>query len=937
MSRHGRVVALAAASLVLGGVSVIPMTSYAAEPDPIATYKDRTGVPLTIHRNTTGDADFIGAKSDAAEPLGASVAPGKAARTQLTRAGEALGTDDLDLREQNTTAAVGGGSVTRFDQYVDGLPVLGGEVVVGLDEERGLNSAATSLSDATSAPEANVSRASAAAAATKIVTKAHRSTTNRLTVEDQGVWLYDDELVRGPQVGTASVRRLTVTDGSAIRETVLVDATSGRVLMRVDEIAHANRRICDWQNTRTATTVPQECGTSSTRVARREGDAATGVTEVDAAYDIVGATAEMYAGLGIDLTDLLGWQSGGTAKAITANVRYCDPAEACSAASPYNNAYWNGQEFFAGGGMGSDDVIAHELTHGVVERSSNLFYWFESGAINESMADVMGEILDHRYATADDSPTDWRIGEDTRLGALRDMADPTILDQPDRMTSALWEADENSLYADNGGVHTNSGVGNKTAYLISQGGTFNGRTITGIDGADASLQKTATLYLYAIQHLVSGSQYADLGRTLASGCDVLVAAGTSGFTAEDCAQVRLATAATELAKSPTKVGAVRPADAPNTCPAGSLNKAAITTPSLSRGVLWTQAPDPSVGVPANDRDGNGSEFGWDPDPAAYGDPTASILSTSAFKVPSGKRTYVRFSQWHLFEWYPATPDHPTVHIDGGEVRLVIDGKATAIPASAWVNGPKQKLLLSNPDKPLSGFGGDSNGWTASRVDLSSFAGKTVQFQWVVRGDESDAFIGWFIDELELYSCTPQTIANTAVPKVGGTQRVGYTLTASKGSWSPTATSWRYQWLRNGAAISGATGATYKLTGADHARKIQVRVTAYSSSWPAANPGVRTSAATGAISAGYLSSATPKITGTKAVGRLLTATRGTWSPSGITFSYQWLRNGKVIKGATGKTYRLKTVDRGDRIRVRVTGRKTGYYTKVRTSAATSVIR
>ncbi|GGR43067.1 Zn-dependent metalloprotease [Nocardioides luteus] len=934
MTRHARVVAIAAASLILGALSVVPATSHAAEPDPVATYEDRVGVPLTIHRTPDGDADFIAAEDDAAQPLGASVATDRAAHTHLDRAGEALGTDDLDLREQETSSAVGGGSVTRFEQYVDGLPVLGGEVVVGLDEERGLTSAATSLSDATSAEDASISRTRAAAAAKAVVVKAHQDASvdaADLDVEDQGVWLYDDQLVRGPQVGTASVRRLSVTDGAAIRETVLVDATTGRVLLRVDEIAHADRRICDWNNTKASGT--QECGATSGKVVRREGDPPSGLDEADAAYDIIGATSEMYDELGVDLTELLGWTSGGE-KAITANMRYCDPDVTCSAASPYANAYWNGQEFFAGGRMGSDDVIAHELTHGVVERSSDLFYWFESGAINESMADVMGEILDHRYATAGDRPNDWRIGEDTRLGALRDLADPTRHGQPDRMTSPLWEADENSLYADNGGVHTNSGVGNKAAYLISQGGSFNGRTLTGIDGDDPTLQKTATLYLHAIQHLVSGSQYADLSRTLASSCTTLAITGTAGFTTADCAQVRLATEAAEMATSPTKAGASRPADAPSTCPAGSVDKAAMTTPALSGGSLWTKAP--SANIPANDRDGNGSDFGWNPDPS-LGEPSSSGLTTRAFTVPPGKRTYVRFSHWYLFEWEPAGAGVPARYYDGGEVRLVIDGKATAIPASAWVNGPKQKLRLDDPAKPLTGFGGDSNGWTASRVDLSAFAGKTVQFQWVVRGDAYGSFYGWFVDELELYSCTPRTIAGTAAPKITGTKRVGHTLTASKGSWSPAATSVRYQWLRNGTAITGATGSTYKLTGADHARRIQVRVTATVSSWPAATPGVRTSAATGAVSAGTLTSAAPKITGTRKVGRLLTATRGTWKPSGIAFSYQWLRNGKVIKGATGKTYRLVKADRGDRIRVRVTGRKAGYQTKVRTSVATGAIR
>lgn len=937
MSRHGRVVALAAASLALGGMSVIPMTSYAAEPDPIATYKDRAGVPLTIHRTTGGEADFIGAKSDSAKPLGASVAPDKAARTHLTQAGKALGTHDLDLREHDTTAAVGGGSVTRFDQYVDGLPVLGGEVVVGLDEDRGLTSAATSLSNATSAQETSVSRTKAAAAAKAVVAKAHGSAASGLIVDDQGVWLYDDELVRGPQIGTTSVRRLSVTDGSAIRDTVLVHAGTGRVLMRVDEIAHANRRICDNANVRAA---ENGCADTSLTVKRREGDAPAGIADVDKTYDMLGATSDLYASLGLDLTDAIGWSSGATGKAITATTRYCEPTVPdYTPPCPMDNAFWNGQQIHLGQGLAVDDIVAHELTHGVIERSSNLFYWYESGAINESMADVMGEIVDHRYATAGDSPTDWRIGEDSSLGAIRSLASPTAYDQPDKMTSSLWDADDLTYYADGGGVHTNSGVGNKTAYLISQGGSFNGRTISGIDGDDTSLQKTATLYLYTIQHLVSGSQYADLGRTLATGCDALAAAGTAGFTSADCAQVRLATDATELAKSPTKAGATRPAEAPSTCPAGSVGKAALATPSTSRGVLWNAAPDAALGIPANDRDGNGSEFGMNPDPEAYGDPTASGLTTAGIKVPAGKRTYLRFSHWYLFEWYTGgDPAYPAPqYFDGGEARLLVNGVATAIPSSAWVNGPKQKLLLNSPTKPLTGFGGDSNGWMSSRVDLSAFAGKTVQFQWLVRGDREGSFVGWFVDGLELYTCNPQTIANTAVPKISGSQRVGYTLTASKGSWSPAATTVRYQWLRNGAAISGATGATYKLTGSDHARTIQVRITAYSSSWPAANPGVRTSSGTGKILAGYLTPVTPSISGTRKVGYLLTAVRGEWKPAGVTYSYQWLRNGKAISGATGKTYRLRSIDRGDRIRVRVTGRKTGYYTASRLSAATAVIR
>ncbi|MER7608131.1 M4 family metallopeptidase [Nocardioides sp. NPDC127503] len=940
MSPRRRVVALTATALALGGLSVIPMAPPAsAEPDPITSYQDRAGVPLSIHRTTDGTADFIGSKSEGAEPLGVTVKPAKAARTQLDRAGKALGTDKTDLRETTTSKAVGGGSVTRFEQYVDDLPVLGGEVVIGLDKDRGLTSATTNLSDATVAevtqPDES-KRAKAKAAAKAVVAKSNHGATG-LTVSDEGTWLYDHDLVRGPEIGETSVFRFSVTNGSTIRETVLVHAGTGRVLMHINEIAHANRRICDNANVRAAAT---GCAETSTTVKRREGDAPSGIADVDKTYDMLGATSDFYASLGLDLTDEIGWSSGATGKAVTATTRYCELTEpGYTPPCPMDNAFWNGEQIYLGQGLVVDDIVGHELTHGVIENSSNLFYWYESGAINESMADIMGEIVDHRYATPGDSPTDWRVGEDSSFGAIRDLANPTTHSQPDRMTSSLWDADDLTYYADGGGVHTNSGVGNKTAYLISQGGTFNGRTVTGIDGADPTLQKTATLYLYAIQHLVSGSQYADLRRTLANGCSALVAAGTAGFTLDDCAQVNLATDATELAKSPTKAGATRPAEAPNTCPAGSTGKASMANPSLSRGVLWNQAPDAAQGIPANDRDGNGSDFGWDPNPETYGDPTSSGLTTAAINLPAGKRTYLRFSHWYLFDWYTGNvPGYPAPeYYDGGEARLLVNGVATALPSTAWVNGPKQKLLLNNPAKPMTGFGGDSNGWMSSRVDLSAFAGKSVQFQWVVRGDQTVSQIGWFIDGLELYTCNPQTIVSTAPPTISGSARVGYTLTATKGSWSPTATTVKYQWLRNGVAIPGATASTYKLTGSDHTKEIRVRVTAYSSSWPAANPGVRASAATARIAAGYLTAATPTIGGTRRVGYLLTAYPGSWKPSGITFSYQWLRNGVAISGATGKTYRLRSVDRNDRIRVRVTGRKAGYYTKTATSAATSTIR
>ncbi|WP_343424179.1 hypothetical protein [Candidatus Amarolinea dominans] len=63
--------------------------------------------------------------------------------------------------------------------------------------------------------------------------------------------------------------------------------------------------------------------------------------------------------------------------------------------SGYQNAFWNGSQMVYGDGYGfplADDVVAHELTHGVTEHESDLFYYYQSGAINESFSDLWGEL-----------------------------------------------------------------------------------------------------------------------------------------------------------------------------------------------------------------------------------------------------------------------------------------------------------------------------------------------------------------------------------------------------------------------------------------------------------------------------------------------------------------------------------------------------------------
>ena len=128
------------------------------------------------------------------------------------------------------------------------------------------------------------------------------------------------------------------------------------------------------------------------------------------------------------------------------------------------------------------------------------------------------------------------------FGAIRDMEDPPVFGDPDRMLSPNYTSDSGER--DGGGVHSNSGVNNKAAFLMVDGGTFNGQTITGL-----GIDKAARIY-YTVNNsmLVSGSDYADLANALRQACTNLI--GIDGITAADCMEVNQTVLATEMDQNP---------------------------------------------------------------------------------------------------------------------------------------------------------------------------------------------------------------------------------------------------------------------------------------------------------------------------------------------------------------------------------------------------
>jgi bacillolysin len=135
---------------------------------------------------------------------------------------------------------------------------------------------------------------------------------------------------------------------------------------------------------------------------------------------------------------------------------------------------------FVAGGL---DIVAHELTHGVTDYSSNLIYQNESGALNESFSDVMGTSVEFFFQPAGSASmrADYLIAEDVvRVGGIRSMSDPQALGDPDHYSRRFMGS------GDNGGVHINSGIPNQAFYLAIEGGAnrTSGLPVQGVGAAN---------------------------------------------------------------------------------------------------------------------------------------------------------------------------------------------------------------------------------------------------------------------------------------------------------------------------------------------------------------------------------------------------------------------------------------------------------------------
>ena len=192
----------------------------------------------------------------------------------------------------------------------------------------------------------------------------------------------------------------------------------------------------------------------------------------------------------------------------------------------YANAYWNGVSTNYGNGncerynpLTSIDIVGHEWTHGFVDYSSDLIYYDQSGALNESSADIFGKALEFEY---DPQNFSWNIGQhmlkDQTNTPIRSMSDPNSLNDPAYYGGQAWYYGA----GDNAGVHSNSGVFNYWFYLLVEG-------VSGINEKDyvfnvpeLGMEKTIQIVFYMnVGYLTENSNYFDAMYASLSVCDDL--------------------------------------------------------------------------------------------------------------------------------------------------------------------------------------------------------------------------------------------------------------------------------------------------------------------------------------------------------------------------------------------------------------------------------
>jgi bacillolysin len=709
-----------------------------------------SGAPLrTTRSELTGLATFIGAERNRPIPAPAAfnAKPEDRALTFLTAHGAAFGlkaTPDLRVKRVQSSDEVGMDHV-RFQQLHHGIPIAAAEIIVHLQGPNVLAVNAKTLADLDRVATVPAIQSAEASRVVRELLAKHLALTNALLTEPALEILNRGLLdrTRGP---TRLAWFIEATRADS-RRFFWVDAQTGKVLLHFNQFAHAlDRRIY------TANCTSSLPGS----LVRLEGGPPTGDADADNAYTFAGDTYNFYwAEFGRDSYD-------GAGAPLISTVHWTPVSGQCN----YPNAGWNGEQMVYGDDYASaDDVVAHELTHAVTEHSANLFYYMQSGALNESYSDIFGETVDLINGRGTDTPeVRWLLGEDLPIGAIRNMMNPTMFGNPGKMSDPEFTCEDPG--GDGGGVHSNSGVPNHAYALMVDGGAYNGHTITGI-----GLTKAAHIEYRALTtYLISGSDFLDNYNALYQSCNDLI--GTYGITASDLVQVQNALLAVEMTNR-WPCTPLQPL-VPDLCGPGQVvsnlffddleitSSGHWSTARLSGAYNHWVGGAGDSGLYFTNFAASGRYNFWGDDLSTAGNSAVQMRVDVA--IPQGD-VRMQFNHAYGFENYLTTC------YDGAVLECSTNSGSTWFDAGSLITagatyGGTITSGFGNPLAGRSGFVRDSYGYTASQLTLTNLAGRNVRFRFRIGTDSSVGDYGWFIDDVRIYQVItpnqPPRLANIEI-------------------------------------------------------------------------------------------------------------------------------------------------------------------------------
>jgi Zn-dependent metalloprotease len=452
-----------------------------------------------------------------------------------------------DFRTINTeTVPLTGTRVVKFRQMVNGIPVYGSLVSVELDEDNSLVSMDSALGEpagvnpiATISPAAALTAAKAARGGYKPTLTGVIPRLNYYFDSPRAKWrlvyiLEDVPVTLDRSAGTKADQRSKFEPPRIVD--FVVDAHRGNVVAMLPRTPSVDGGV--------EQTGVDAFGVERRFVASKEDgvlvlyDPVHNVRTYD--FGFRDPSTESHRLPGHDITDPPDWTTGAVsahanAVAVSDFLRAvlrrdniddrgstmvssinCVERDASNGGNEWLNAFWNGIQMVYGQALRAGelrtlaanvDVVAHEMFHGVTDRTSRLEYAFQSGALNESISDIFGMIVSN-LDNKDPRTWNWQLGENLMADnkPFRDMSDPTLFGQPAHMNG--YRKTPNSRAGDWGGVHINSGIHNKAAFNVLTAERDDGELTLTPD------EVAAAFYLANTQRLSRTSQFADSRRAV---------------------------------------------------------------------------------------------------------------------------------------------------------------------------------------------------------------------------------------------------------------------------------------------------------------------------------------------------------------------------------------------------------------------------------------